>query len=82
VTAVGFTLSGDATYEVKILSATGQSLGTIASRAAGAGDVHLIWNGKDSAGRSVPAGTYIIQVRAVGPDGDAIRAIQPFAVLR
>ncbi len=82
VTAIGFTLSGDATYEVKILSATGQSLGTIASRAAGAGDVHLIWNGKDSAGRSVPAGTYIIQVRAVGPDGDAIRAIQPFAVLR
>jgi flagellar hook assembly protein FlgD len=79
---IGFTLTGDATYEVKILSAVGASLGTIATRASSAGDVQVMWNGKDSAGRSVPAGTYIVQIRATGPDGESVKAIQPFSVLR
>jgi subtilisin family serine protease len=79
---IEFTLSGDATYEVKILSATGGTVGTVASRAASAGDQRLIWNGKDAAGRSVAAGTYLVQVRAISPDGEVVRVIQPFAVLR
>jgi hypothetical protein len=79
---IGFTLTGDATYEVKVMSATGAAIGTIATRSAAAGDVQVMWNGKDSAGRSVPAGTYIVQIRATGPDGEAVKAIQPFAVLR
>ena len=79
---IGFTLSGDATYEVKVLSATGAAVGTVATRAAGAGDVQVVWNGKDAAGRSVPAGTYIVQIRAIGSDGETVKAIQPFAVFR
>jgi hypothetical protein len=81
-TQISFSLSSDATYEVKVLSATGQSLGTIATRAAPAGDVRLVWNGKDSAGRSVAAGTYIVQIRATGSDGESVKFIQPFAVFR
>ncbi len=79
---IGFTLSGDATYDVKIMSATGAQVGTVATRSASAGDVQVLWNGKDAAGRSVPAGTYIVQIRATGPDGESVKAIQPFAVLR
>src|SRR5687767_15529812 len=79
---IGFTLSGDATYDVKIMSATGAQVGTVATRSASAGDVQVLWNGKDAGGRSVPAGTYIVQIRATGPDGETVKAIQPFAVLR
>ena len=79
---IGFTLSGDATYDVKIMSATGAQVGTVATRSASAGDVQVLWNGKDGAGRSVPAGTYIVQIRATGTDGETVKAIQPFAVLR
>jgi hypothetical protein len=79
---IGFTLSGDATYTVNVLSAAGKQIGTVATRAAAAGDVHLVWNGKDSSGKSVPAGTYIVQVRATGPDNDTVKAIVPFVVIR
>ncbi len=79
---IGFTLSGDATYEVKVMSMTGKVVSPIASRAAGPGDVRVVWNGKDSANRAVPAGTYIVQIRAIGSDGDTVRVITPFSMLR
>lgn len=81
-TRIAFTLSSDATYDVKVLGADGRPIGTVASRAATAGDVSLVWNGKDAAGRSVPAGTYLVQIRALGSDGEVVRAIQPFALVR
>jgi hypothetical protein len=80
--AIDFNLSTDATYEVKILAATGAPVGLVASRAAGAGDVHLVWTGRDSAGRSVPAGAYLVQVRAVATDGEVVKVIRPFSLVR
>ncbi len=79
---IDFSLSSDARYEVRIMNGSGAHTSTVASRAGSAGDVKLVWNGKDSAGRSVPAGTYLVQIRAVSPDGDIVKAIQPFAVTR
>jgi hypothetical protein len=64
------------------MAPTGQSIGTVASRAAAAGDVSLVWNGKDSTNRALPAGTYIVQIRATGPDGESVKVIQPFTMLR
>lgn len=80
--SIGFTLSGDATYDVKILNVIGKPISTVASRSAGAGDVSLVWGGKDSSGRSVPAGTYLVQIRAVSADGESVKVVQPFVVLR
>lgn len=80
--SIGFTLSGDATYDVKILNVTGKPISTVASRSAGAGDVSLVWTGKDGAGRNVPAGTYLVQIRAVSADGESVKVVQPFVVLR
>lgn len=79
---IGFTLSGDANYDVRVLSATGKAVSTVASRAGAAGDVRLVWNGKDAAGRSVPAGTYLVQIRATNAEGESVKVIQPFAILR
>jgi hypothetical protein len=80
--SIGFSLSSDATYEVRILNAAGGSVGTVATRAAGAGDVRLVWNGKDSGGRAVASGTYLLQIKATGTDGDSVKVVQPFAVVR
>jgi hypothetical protein len=80
---IGFSLTGDATYEVRVLTATGSTVTNVGSRAAsGSGDVSLVWNGRDNAGKAVAAGTYLVQVRATTPDGDSIKAIQPFTVVR
>ena len=80
---IGFNLTGDATYEVRILSGSGTTVSTVGSRAsAAAGDVSLVWNGRDNSGKAVAAGTYLVQVRASTPDGDSVRAIQPFTIVR
>lgn len=82
VVHVDFTLSTLAQCEVKVLGADGRPVGLVTSRAGMSGNVHLVWNGKDAAGRSVPAGTYLMQIRAVTDDGEAVRVIQPFALVR
>ena len=79
---IGFTLSSAATYEVRVLGVDGRPVATVASRAANAGDVNLVWGGRDGGGRAVPAGTYLLQVKAVGSDGDVVRVIQPFSMVR
>ena len=82
ITQISFTTSSDAQCEVKILNASGSVIGTIANRAVSAGDVKVVWNGRDGAGRSVPIGMYFAQIRSVGSDGDVVKAIQPFAVVK
>ncbi len=79
---IDFTLSNAATCNVTVLGADGRRVSTVTSRAADAGDVHLVWNGRDGNGRSVPAGTYLMQIRAIGSDGEVVRVIQPFALVR
>ncbi|NLH98195.1 MAG: S8 family serine peptidase [Chthonomonadales bacterium] len=79
---IGFTLSNAATYDVRVLGADGRPVATVGSRAAQAGDINLVWGGRDAAGRSVPAGTYLMQIKAIGSDGDVVRVIQPFSMVR
>lgn len=79
---VSFTLSSTAAYEVRVLGVDGRPVGVVSSRAAATGDVQLVWIGKDNAGRNVPAGTYLVQIRAIDDDGDVVRVIQPFSLVR
>jgi len=79
---IGFTISGNATCKVQIMDATGQTISQLGSRAVSTGPVNLVWNGKDMNGRSVPMGTYLVEVTAVNSNGEVVRAIQPFTVLR
>jgi hypothetical protein len=79
---IGFNMAGDATYEVKILGSDGRPVANVATRAAAAGDQRMVWSGKDAAGRSVPAGAYLVQVRAATADGGSVRVVQPFMLVR
>lgn len=79
---IGFTMSTDATYDVKVLTGAGAPVTTVATRAAGAGTVSLYWDGRDASGKNVASGSYLVQVRASTTDGESVKVVRPFFVVR
>ena len=80
---IGYTVSQDSRIEVSILALGGRSLATIGgSRAASSGDNKVVWNGKDTSGKPVGAGTYVLQLKAISTDGTVTRETRPFVVTR
>lgn len=78
---IGYNISQDAQVEVAILSGTGRPLASVGvTRAANLGENRVVWNGRDNAGRAVPAGTYVVQLRAVTQDGEVTRVVQPLLI--
>ncbi len=78
---IGYNISQEANVEVSILSATGRQIAVVGnSRAVNAGDNRAVWTGRDNAGRTVPAGTYLVQLRATTTDGEVSRVAQPLLV--
>lgn len=78
---IGYTVSQDARVEVSILSVSGQKLAQIgATRAVSSGDNQQVWNGKDAKGTTVPAGTYMLQLKAITADGTVSREIRPLTI--
>lgn len=78
---IGYNLSQEANVEVAILSASGRQIATVgATRAVSSGDNRAVWSGRDNAGRAVPAGTYMVQIKAVTTDGEVTRVAQPLLV--
>lgn len=78
---IGYTVSSDVQVEVSILSYGGKVLSQVgATRAVSSGSNHVTWNGRDSAGRPVPAGTYVLQLKATTTEGDATRVVQPLVM--
>jgi hypothetical protein len=59
-TTVSFTLSQSAWTNVGVYDLTGRQVTELASREFSAGHHTLTWTGRDSAGRAVPSGTYIV----------------------
>ena len=80
---IGYTVSQDARVEVAIIGYNGQTLAQIGStRAVNSGDNHQIWSGKDTRGANVPAGTYLLQLKAITTDGTVSREIRPLTITR
>lgn len=79
---LGYELSGAAetTIQVRLNGRVVRTLGT--TRAAGTGANQLVWDARDNAGRSVPAGAYTIEILAKTPEGDTTRAIAPLLLTR
>lgn len=67
---IGFTLTGAATVDVVVESLTGRRVRTVArALEATAGQNAVGWDGRDDAGRPVPAGQYRCRVLLSTPDG-------------
>lgn len=80
---IGFTVSQDADVSVRILKATGAPLRTLVSRTAASGtQTQLTWDYRDNRGISVPAGSYLIEIRGTTSDGQSDRRIVPHVVTR
>lgn len=80
---INYTLGGDATTTVRILSATGQEVYTVTrGRADKAGSNTVTWNLRNSANRAVAPGTYKIEILAESESGERTRKVAVVNVVR
>jgi flagellar hook assembly protein FlgD len=70
--------------EVRIVGSNGATVRRLAGRSSRAAGLNqATWDQKNDAGVSMPAGAYIVEIRASSPDGrQSVRAAQPILVVR
>ena len=75
--ALAFSLSAPACVTVRLLNAAGRELATVVrEKWMGAGTNRILWRAKDSAGRPLPSGAYLVQVEARDESGQRARAVR------
>ena len=80
-TQIGYTVSAESKVDVTILGLNGKVISQVSpSRAVTSGQNSVVWTGMDATGHAVAAGSYILQIRAVGAQGDVTRQVVPFTV--
>jgi len=73
--AINFQLEGDAkTVTAKVTDSEGNVLRTLEVGSRGQGVNTIGWDGKDSVGNTLPAGSYGLEIEAKGPNGEEIGA--------
>lgn len=60
---LSLSLPAPGNYRAEIFDTQGRLVRVLAAGQAPAGDLPLVWNGRDDAGNSTPAGLYLIRVR-------------------
>ncbi|GIV16045.1 MAG: hypothetical protein KatS3mg022_1480 [Armatimonadota bacterium] len=81
--AVHFTLSRMAMVQVEVLSASGTRVALLdAGGTRQAGTHTLVWRGVDGQGRALPAGVYLVRVRAQDEEGRHTQAVTPLVLAR
>jgi hypothetical protein len=81
VSQIGYTVSADSQVDVSVLGSNGRTISLVSpSRAVTGGLNTVVWTGQDLNGHTVPAGTYILQIRAIDAGGNLTRQIVPFTV--
>ncbi|MDW8321128.1 MAG: FlgD immunoglobulin-like domain containing protein [Armatimonadota bacterium] len=83
VYSIQYTLSADAQVQAEVLSASGKPVRILQNGAPSRAGVQSVsWDGRDTGGVAVPAGAYILRVRAQTEDGTSSQAILPMVVTR
>lgn len=78
-----FNLSADAQVQAEVLNASGKPVRILQNgMPSRAGIQSLSWDGRDAGGVAVPAGAYLLRVRAQTDDGTSSQAILPMVVTR
>lgn len=81
--SISYSLSADATTEVRVLGTSGRQIASLErGRAATRGANTLNWSLRDNEGRSVPAGSYIVEITATSSGGERARSVRPVVVTR
>jgi Subtilase family/FlgD Ig-like domain len=81
--AIAYQLSQAASVSAQVANIAGRPIRTIVSgRDTAAGRNSLMWDLRSGSGMRVPAGTYILQLTARSPDGQAVKQLCPVRVGR
>jgi len=79
---ISFNLSTSAQVEANVLSA-GKLVRRLTSGASrSAGIQQITWDGRDANGIALPAGSYMVEVKAVSADGQVVRSMVPITLTR
>ena len=79
---ISFNLSASAQVEVNIFSA-GKLVRRLTNGVTrSAGIQQITWDGRDANGIALPAGSYIVEVKATGVDGQVVRSAVPVTLTR
>jgi hypothetical protein len=79
---LSYNISKGAVTTLQIIEAGGRVVRTFGGRAARSGQNQLVWDGRDNAGRAMPSGVYLLQVKAVADEGDSAQAVASFILTR
>jgi len=80
---IAYDLTAGAEVTTYVRAANGRLVRRLSSgRAATAGTNRALWDMRDERGIAVPVGTYLIQIDARTPEGDAARVVQPVTIVR
>lgn len=81
--SVQFALSADAQVQAEVLTTSGKPVRLLQNGTPSrAGIQSVSWDGRDSSGIAVPAGAYLLRIRAHTDDGTSTQAILPMVVTR
>jgi hypothetical protein len=71
-----YTLSRAATVDIQVINMSGLRVRSLSSGGvAAAGQNRAVWDGRNERGAKVPAGRYLVVVRALGDSGEQTRAV-------
>jgi len=79
---IDYMLSAEAQVQITITDAAGKALTSIVRNTRSAGIHSVTWNGRDSKGVAVPAGSYLVRIEATSPEGERARVVTPIVITR
>jgi hypothetical protein len=79
---VSFNVNAGAQVEVKVLSAGKLVRRLMQTVTRSAGVQQVSWDGRDANGVALPAGAYLIEIKATGTDGQVARTAVPIVLTR
>jgi subtilisin family serine protease len=80
--SIEYNLTTDANVVVRILSSAGKPVADLVAGSRSAGPNSISWNARDSKGRAVAPGVYMVQITAETTNGERIRRTSPLTVTR
>jgi len=81
-TTIKFRLPVRAHVTLKIVSLLGQEVATLMDSRQNAGDIEIVWDGKNSVGNQVASGIYFYQLEAKGSDGEQFNSIRRMVMIK
>jgi hypothetical protein len=78
----GITTTVATDIAVDIQTVSGRSIRSLVTRSAGMKESTVAWDGRDADGRDIPAGAYVVIVRATDSDGRVVTHRVPMTTIR